>query len=131
MVVESVGMTLLGQSPETVTSLGARLGFIALFAGSTWLMFRLTRRLFGREAGILAAFALNLSAYHTVAAGTFALPDGPLLFFWLLTMDRLAVALSASEKSEKATVAWVQVGLAWGLAMLSKSHAVFLPFGAV
>ncbi len=131
MVVESVGMTLLGQSPETVTSLGARLGFIALFAGSTWLMFRLTRRLFGREAGILAAFALNLSAYHTVAAGTFALPDGPLLFFWLLTMDRLAVALSASEKSEKATGAWVQVGLAWGLAMLSKYHAVFLPFGAV
>ena len=131
MVAESIGMTLLGQSPDSVTPLAARLGFILLFAGSTCMMFRLTSRLFNNQAGLLAAFALNLSAYHTVAAGSFALPDGPLLFFWLLTMDRLAVALTAAEKDQKATAAWLQVGLAWGLAMLSKYHAVFLPFGAV
>lgn len=131
MVVESVGMFLTGQSPEHVSQIAARLGFIMLFAGSTWMMFRLTSRLFGEQAGVLAAFALNFSAYHTVAVGTFALPDGPLLFFWLLTMDRLVSALSSAEKGEKATVAWLQVGLAWGLAMLSKYHAVFLPFGAV
>lgn len=31
-----------------------RLPFIALFAGSTWLMYRLTARLFGQDAGVLA-----------------------------------------------------------------------------
>lgn len=131
MVIESLGMTAFGQSPESVTSLAARFGFVVLFAGSTWLTFRIGRRLFGAGAGLLAAVALNCSAYHSVAAGTFVLPDGPLLFFWLLTIDRLAAALDAAERGEKATGIWIQVGAAWGMAMLSKYHAVFLPLGAV
>ncbi|MDB5460989.1 MAG: glycosyltransferase family 39 protein, partial [Caulobacteraceae bacterium] len=57
-----------------------RLPFIALFAGSSWLMYRLTARLFGQEAGAWAALALNLSAFFTLAAGEWVLPDGPLLF---------------------------------------------------
>ena len=40
-----------------------------LFAGSTWLMARLTSRFYGPRAGLLAAFALNLSAYHTRRGG--------------------------------------------------------------
>ena len=66
------------------------LAFIALFAGSTWLLARLTTRCYGELAGFLAALALNLTAYYGLAASTFALPDGPLLFFWLLTIDRLS-----------------------------------------
>lgn len=131
MVVESFGMALLGQSAEAVTPLAARLGFVLLFAGSTWLTFRIGKRLYGPAAGLLAATALNCSAYHSVAAGTFILPDGPLLFFWLLTIDRLSLALDAAERHERATAIWAQVGIAWGLAMLSKYHAVFLPLGAV
>src|SRR3954471_8187014 len=89
-LVERAGLALAGGAAGALT---IRLGFIALFAGSTWLMARLTERLFGARAGFLAAFALNVTAYHGVAAATFALPDGPLLFFWLLTLDRLVVAL--------------------------------------
>jgi len=122
-VVESIGLILTGGSTST---LALRLGFIGLFAGSTWLMARLASRFFGPWAGVLAAIGLNVSAYHTAAAGAFALPDGPLLFFWLLTLDRLA---SAFENPEK-TGPWVGVGLAWGCALLSKYHAVFLPAGA-
>ena len=69
-----------------------------LFAGSTWLMARLTSRLFGPWAGVCAALALNVTAYHTAAASTFALPDGPLLFFWLLTLDRLVVAFEEPDR---------------------------------
>ena len=90
-------------------------------------MARLTSRFYGPRAGFLAALALNLSAYYTAAAGTFALPDGPLLFFWLLTLDRLAVALDAPGRPWP----WVAVGLAWGGALLSKYHAVFLPAGTL
>ncbi len=53
------------------------------------------------------------------------MPDGPLLFFWLLTIDRLSLALDRPRR----TWPWVWVGLAWGGAMLSKYHAVFLPAG--
>ena len=71
-----------------------RLGFIVMFAGSTWLLARLTTRYYGeRIHGFIAALALNLTGYYGLAASTFALPDGPLLFFWLLTMDRLSIAL--------------------------------------
>jgi 4-amino-4-deoxy-L-arabinose transferase-like glycosyltransferase len=122
-VVESIGLGLAG---GVATPLTLRLGFIALFAGSTWLMARLGSRFFGPWVGVLAAFGLNVSAYHTAAAGVFALPDGPLLFFWLLTLDRLA---SAFEEPGR-TWPWVGVGLAWGCALLSKYHAVFLPAGA-
>jgi 4-amino-4-deoxy-L-arabinose transferase-like glycosyltransferase len=121
--VESIGPVLLGSA----SPLALRLGFVALFAGSTWLMARLAGRFFGEWAGVCAAVALNISAYHTAAAGAFALPDGPLLFFWLLTLDRIAAALESPDRVGR----WALVGLAWGGAMLSKYHAIFLPAGLV
>ncbi|WP_165221021.1 glycosyltransferase family 39 protein [Aquisphaera insulae] len=111
----------------TYSAVALRLGFIVLFAGSTWLMARIAGRWFGQWAGFYAALALNLTAYYGLAAATFALPDGPLLFFWLLTLDRLTVAVEDGRK----TTPWLAVGLAWGCAMLSKYHAIFLPAGAV
>jgi hypothetical protein len=136
-LVESLGMALAQARGGPVSAWDVRLGFIALFAGSTWLMARLTSRFYGARAGGFAALALNLTAYHSVAAGTFALPDGPLLFFWLLTLDRLAVALApgsgtgAPGSSRLIPWPWVWVGLAWGGGMLSKYHAVFLPAGTL
>lgn len=133
-VVEAAGVAIAGGVVSTLT---LRLGFVLLFGGSTWLMARLTSRFYGERAGLLAALAINVAAYYTAAAGAFALPDGPLLFFWLLTLDRLAVALevtgerAGSSGASASAWAWVCVGLAWGAALLSKYHAVFLPAGVV
>ena len=68
-----------------------RTPFIALFAGSTWAMFLLTRRLYGADAALWAALALNLAGFLSVAAGEWILPDGPLLFFLLLLLLLLLV----------------------------------------
>ena len=57
-----------------------RLPFIVLFAATGWLMFVLTRKLFGARAGVLAVFALNASPFFFVSAGGWIVPDGPLLF---------------------------------------------------
>jgi 4-amino-4-deoxy-L-arabinose transferase-like glycosyltransferase len=122
-VVEAAGLTLAG---GTVSAVSLRLGFILLFAGSTLVIARLTSRFYGHWAGFYAAFVLNVSAYYCAAVGVFALPDGPLLFFWLLTLERL----SAAFESPGRTLPWVGAGLAWGGALLSKYHAVFLPAGA-
>jgi 4-amino-4-deoxy-L-arabinose transferase-like glycosyltransferase len=108
-----------------ISVLALRAAFIGLFAGSTWLMARLAGRLYGPKAGLLAALALNVTGYYGIVAGSCALPDGPLVFFWLLTLERLAAAL----ESPRAVGLWVAVGLAWGGALLSKYHAVFLPAG--
>ena len=122
-LVESIGPVLSGST----SPMSLRFGFVLLFAGSTWLLYRLTARSFGDRAGLMAALAMNVSAYHTAAAGAFALPDGPLLFFWLLTLDRIDLALRSPAKVGP----WLLVGLAWGGALLSKYHAVFLPAGLV
>jgi hypothetical protein len=122
--VETLGLTLSG-SP--FSALALRSGFILLFAASTWLLWRIASRWYGPWAGLFAALSLNLSGYYGLAASTFALPDGPLLFFWLLTIDRLSIAL----ESPRRTWPWVWVGLTWGGAMLSKYHAIFLPAGTL
>jgi hypothetical protein len=123
--VEMAGLALPGAGDS---ALGLRIGFITLFAGSTLLIARLATRRYGPEAGLMAAFGLNVSGYYGLAASTFALPDGPLLFFWLLSLDRLTVALD--DVDPRRLWPWMQVGLAWGGALLSKYHAVLIPVGA-
>jgi Dolichyl-phosphate-mannose-protein mannosyltransferase len=128
--VEMLGLALsTGGAPSPSSSLTLRVGFIVLFAGSTWLLARVTTRYYGDRAGFLAALALNVTGYYGLAASTFALPDGPLLFFWILCIDRLSVALEDPERGR--VLPWVWVGLAWGGAMLSKYHGVFIPLGAL
>jgi hypothetical protein len=122
-LVEAAGLSLV-QFEAAVIPL--RLGFIVLFAGTTLVMARLTSRFFGDWAGVMAAFALNVTAYYGAMASSCALPDGPLAFFWLLTLDRLASALEAPNQTRR----WVWVGLAWAGALLSKYHGIFLPVGA-
>src|SRR5208282_3428677 len=60
-----------------------RLPFIALFAGSTWMMFRLTALLFDDAAGFWAALLFNLAPVFTLAHASWVLPDGPLAFLML------------------------------------------------
>ena len=122
--VEMLGLTLAGDPTSTWA---LRIGFMMLFAGSTWILAGLTSRYYGGWAGFLAAFSLNVTGYYGLAAATFALPDGPLLFFWLLTIDRLSVALDGPDPRRLRP--WLWVGLAWGGALLSKYHAVFIPLG--
>jgi 4-amino-4-deoxy-L-arabinose transferase-like glycosyltransferase len=122
--VEMAGLALPGAG---TAAWALRIGFIVLFAGSTLILARVTGRYYGARAGLLAALALNLTGYYGLAASMFALPDGPLLFFWLLTLDRLSLALD--EPGDGRLRHWAESGIAWGGAMLSKYHAVFIPLG--
>jgi 4-amino-4-deoxy-L-arabinose transferase-like glycosyltransferase len=97
-----------------------RSAFVLLFSAATLVLARLTTRFFGEWAGVFAALLLSLSGYEPLAAGTFALPDGPLTFFWILTLDRLAIALTSRRSRQGALGPWTLVGLAWGGALLSK-----------
>jgi hypothetical protein len=125
MWVERAGLLLCG---DVVYPFSIRLGFVLLFAGSTWVLFRWAARWYGEWAGFYAALALNLTAYFTYAAGVFVLPDGPLLFFTLLTAWALSAALIAQPGR---LLPWVGVGFAWAGALLSKYHAVLLPAAAL
>jgi len=112
----------------------ARVPFILLFAGSSWLLFALTRRLFGERAGVWAVLALNLSAFFTVVAGSWILPDGPLIFCLLAAGFHLAGIFFEPEALQAPHAAgprraWLAVGIWIGLAGLSKYQAVLFAFG--
>jgi 4-amino-4-deoxy-L-arabinose transferase-like glycosyltransferase len=124
MWVAKLGILLRGGWVHPVS---LRLGFTLLFAGSTLVMYRWAGRWYGPWAGFYAALFLNLSGYYALAGG-FALPDGPFLFFALVTMWALGEAILAKPGQ---TWPWVWVGLGFAGALLSKYHGIFLPAGAV
>jgi hypothetical protein len=105
-----------------------RLPFVALFALSTWLMFRLATALFGERAGMWAAIALNLAPVFAIASGGWVLPDGPLDACLLAAALCLVRALTGSGAAWRW---WLAAGLAAGLALLSKYSAGLILAGAL
>ena len=109
--------------------LALRVPFIALFAGTTWLLFLLGKRLFGAWAGFWAALLLNLSPIFTLSVGLFFQPEGPLMFFWVACAWCLAHVLLGAP-ARRALGWWAAAGAMLGLGMLSKYAAVLLVAGA-
>lgn len=132
----SLSMNLFGE----MTALSLRLPSVLLFAGTCWLMFVLTRRLYSARAGFYAVLAMNLSAVFTFTGSTWMQPDAPLMFFWLATALCLVsiffreFATVEEEKRWRYSAAcfglWTLSGVLLGLTTLSKYHAAFLFAGA-
>jgi Dolichyl-phosphate-mannose-protein mannosyltransferase len=117
-----------------LTNFGIRFPSVLLFAGTSWLLFVVTRQLFNAKAGFWAAVIMNLSAVFTFAVACWYQPDAPLMFFWLVAtyfIVELMVGPGAehSEKtrnSRRTWLLWLAVGVSMGLATLSKYHVLFL-----
>ena len=58
----------------------ARVPFIGLFFATGWIYYRLASGLFGPRAALIALFALNATPFFFASAGSWIVPDGPLLF---------------------------------------------------
>jgi hypothetical protein len=117
-----------------LTNLGLRFPTVLLFAGTSWLLFLITQKLFNARAGFWAVTVMNLSAVFTVAIACWYQPDGPLLFFWLLSTWYIVKVMGIGEEKPLDPVAnkgkvywlWIIIGLSMGLATLSKYHVLFL-----
>ncbi len=114
---------------NTESPLVVRLPFIAIFAASTWVMFRLTALLFGERAGAWAAVMLNLAPVFTIPDASWVLPDGPLAFFMLLAVYVAARLLFVESMPSASLKGWLVAGLFAGLAMLTKYHGAFVLTG--
>ncbi len=105
-----------------------RLPFVALAALSSWLIFVLTRRLFGAAAGLWAVVLFNVAPVYGIAHGTMVLPDGPLLAASL----GVAVVLARIIADHSPQLGrWALCGVLAGLALLSKYHGVLLVLGVL
>ncbi|MBN8908634.1 MAG: glycosyltransferase family 39 protein, partial [Rhodospirillales bacterium] len=107
-----------------------RAPYILLFAGTTWIIYRITARAFGEAAGACAAVLLNLSPLFTVSMAGWVPPDGPMLFClaaaaWCV----LVIADLPSGNRRKAPPLWLAAGALFGLAALAKYYAVLMGLG--
>ncbi len=105
-----------------------RLPFIALFAVTTFLMYRLTSALFSPKAGLWGAVVLNLAPLFGISTGSWVLPDGPLLAGLLGAAVCLVAALHSDGRA--AWGWWLGTGMCAGLALCSKYSAVLTIIGA-
>ena len=107
-----------------------RLPFIVLFAATSWLLFLITRRLYGENAGLWAVITLNLSGFFTLSAGSWVVPDGVLMFALALAGYALSRRFFPvdGEPSHR-SVDWLLAGLGLGLAGLAKYHAALAAIG--
>lgn len=117
-----------------LTNLGLRFPTVLLFAGTSWLLFLIAKKLFNAQAGFWAVTVMNLSAVFTVAVACWYQPDAPLMFFWLLSTWYIVKVLGIGEEkpldpktdSRKVYLLWITIGICMGLATLSKYHVLFL-----
>jgi 4-amino-4-deoxy-L-arabinose transferase-like glycosyltransferase len=103
----------------------ARLPFIVLFAATGWILYRLTRDLFGPRAATIALFSLNVAPFFFASAGTWVVPDGPLLLGLAIAAWALSrlFFLTSPDRSPVWGL-WLLAGVGLGLAGLSKYSAV-------
>jgi dolichol-phosphate mannosyltransferase len=100
--------------------IGVRIATIILSMGGSILMFLIGRIWFGRHTALWAFLLFNLLPIY-VGTGWLAFPDGPLIFFWLLTLYFLSKAILT-----RYTAYWVLAGASFGFALLSKYTALLL-----
>jgi 4-amino-4-deoxy-L-arabinose transferase-like glycosyltransferase len=108
-----------------------RLPFIALFALTGWLIFALTRDLFGGRAGLIALFSLNVAPFFLASAGGWVVPDGTLVFALSAAAYAAARLLFGEPGRGGSWAPWLAVGLCLGLAGLSKYSAALPALGLV
>jgi len=104
----------------------ARAPFVGLFFATGWIYYRLTSGLFGLQPALVALFALNVTPFFFASAGSWIVPDGPLLFGLALAALAAARLFFAEPPPDNASVwrLWLVVGVGLGLAGLSKYSAV-------
>jgi hypothetical protein len=106
-----------------------RAGALILSSVNIVILFYLVRRLYSRLAARFAVVMYVSSFYFNIISGLFILPDAPLMFFVLLSLNFLLPSVTARNPSGKDLYNIVIFGLFAGLAFLSKYHSLFLWFG--
>jgi 4-amino-4-deoxy-L-arabinose transferase-like glycosyltransferase len=106
-----------------------RFPFVALSAVSSFLLWAITKRLYGERAAFWAVVAYSLSPVFSLAAGCWVLPDGPLDAALLAFLYALIRALGLPESRPEPRW-WGWVGVFAGLALLSKYNAALVFAGA-
>ena len=113
-------------------NVAVRVVFVCLFFATGWIYYRFASRLFGPRSALIALFALNVTPFFFASAGSWIVPDGPLLFGLALAAWAASRMFFPQPLDEASTWRfWPLVGLGLGLAGLSKYSAILTASGLV
>jgi dolichol-phosphate mannosyltransferase len=107
------------------TEFGVRAGIALIMLAASGVMYVFGRMWFGREAALMAAMLVQVLPVY-FGAGLVATMDSALVFFWLVGLVGVSVAL----RRQKAW-GWYLAGVGLGGAMLSKYTGIILGLGAL
>jgi hypothetical protein len=99
-----------------------RLGSVLGCAFSSWFMYKAVSLISNERAGWLTVVLYNVSFYAAVVAGILVMPDSPQMLCWTFCLWMIA-RISIKERDRWA---WIALGIAAGLCIMSKVHGVFL-----
>ena len=119
---EPFEVLLRGKDPVNLYVVSGRMAPAITFGALVALVSSTAGRRYGPAAGVAAGVALALMP-RVFAHAHFGALDTFMAFFWTLA---LLSAVGASE-SRRPVAMTTLAGLAWGLALLTKIHAWFLP----
>lgn len=105
-----------------------RLAAIVPSTISMYVVFLIGTYIKDKQTGFIALLLYCLSIYGFIIAGTFILPDSPLVLFWLLSFY-FFIQVLPEEPSSKLIVKLLLAFLFAGLALYSKYQAIYLLFG--
>ncbi len=105
------------------TQFGVRIAADLCMLGASGAMYAFSRMWFGRGASLVAALLLQVLPVY-FGAGLIATMDAALIFFWLIALVGLSVALR-----KQCPWGWYLAAVGAGGAMLSKYTGVFLLLG--
>jgi hypothetical protein len=111
-----------GRDPVGLYVVAGRMAPALTFGAMVALVSATAGRRFGRTAGVVAGLALMMMPRAFAHAHLGAL-DTFIAFFWTLAL----VSAARAVESSRPTTWMALAGLLWGLALLTKIHAWFLP----
>jgi Dolichyl-phosphate-mannose-protein mannosyltransferase len=100
-----------------------------LFSLTSWLLYVLARQLYGERAGLTALIGLNVTPFFFASAGSWIVPDGPLLAALATAALTITQICLRAPSKELVWPLWLGVGAAFGVAGLSKYSAALPAFG--
>jgi hypothetical protein len=113
------------------SSFSVRLGAVFCCAVCTWLIFKIAALIGDARAGWFAALLYNACIYCSIIAGSFIMPDSPLMIFWLGGALMLVKISQLADKPVEANWRWCAFGLMAGLCIMCKLNGLFLWTGTL
>ena len=112
--------TVFGNSEFAV-----RLPAVLIFAAVSYLLYRLTTKLFSEKTAFWTVALLNVMPVFSFLGAVMTIPDTPLSLFWIVFIYVFHKLIT-----ENKPYYWYVLGITLGLALLSKYNAVLLPVSA-